>query len=157
VVPNPSTAAAYHDPRQITAIHPTPSTSLNVSALLPATLPMSCPSSSQATIRSGTKSASLADDTCSIVRARGWRPWGGCRWVRRRGRGRASPHRRRARCMACPSVGAWNGERSRPRRVPNLHCDAECRRDPLDDDVALQRIHYGHNQPVGRQSEAAEP
>jgi hypothetical protein len=49
---------------------------------------MSCPSSSQAAIRSGTKSAPLADDTCSIVRPRGRSPRGGRRWARRRGRGR---------------------------------------------------------------------
>jgi hypothetical protein len=58
--------------------------SLNAAALLPATPSMSCPSSSQAAIRSRTKSASLADDTCSIVRPRGR---GGRRWVRRRRRG----------------------------------------------------------------------
>jgi hypothetical protein len=34
------------------------------------------------------KSASLADDTCSIVRPQGWSPRGGRRWARRRGRGR---------------------------------------------------------------------
>jgi hypothetical protein len=44
-----------------------------------------------------------------------------------------------------------------PRLALHLHCDAEHRRDPLDDDAALQQIHRGRNQPGGRLSEAAGP